>query len=124
MPHSPDVIPTLRYRDAVAAIEFLTNALGFKTNFVHEGEGGVIDHAQMTFGNGMIMLGTTRGDMYDSHASVYLIVEDPDSYHDRAVAAGADIAMPLTDQDYGSREFSVRDPEGNVWAFGTYRPEM
>ena len=48
---------------------------------------------------------------------------DPDGHHDRAVAAGAELVMGLTDQDYGSREYAVRDPEGNVWCFGTYRPE-
>jgi uncharacterized glyoxalase superfamily protein PhnB len=49
-------------------------------------------------------------------------VDDPDAHHARAKAAGAVIMMELTDQDYGSREYAARDPEGNVWCFGTYRP--
>jgi uncharacterized glyoxalase superfamily protein PhnB len=47
-------------------------------------------------------------------------VKEVDALHDRAKAAGAAIVMPLTDQDYGSRDFSVRDPEGHLWGFGTY----
>jgi uncharacterized glyoxalase superfamily protein PhnB len=54
----------------------------------------------------------------------YVTVDDPDALHDRAVAAGAEIVMGLTDQDYGSREFAARDPHGNVWSFGTYRPSL
>jgi hypothetical protein len=54
-------------------------------------------------------------------SSTYVVCEDPDALHDRALAAGAEIIRALTDQDYGSREFSARDPEGNVWSFGTYR---
>ena len=53
----------------------------------------------------------------------YLVVDDPDPLYERAKAAGAEILMEPTDQDYGSRDFSVRDPEGNIWSFGTYRPE-
>jgi uncharacterized glyoxalase superfamily protein PhnB len=56
-------------------------------------------------------------------SSTYVVVDDPDAHHERAVAAGAEIVRELTDTDYGSREFSARDPEGNLWSFGTYRPE-
>jgi uncharacterized glyoxalase superfamily protein PhnB len=47
-----------------------------------------------------------------------------DSLHDTAAAAGAEIVLPPTDQDYGSRDFAARDPEGNIWSFGTYRPDL
>ncbi len=50
------------------------------------------------------------------------MTDDPDGLYERAVAAGAEIVMAPTDQDYGSRDFSTRDVEGNVWAFGTYQP--
>jgi uncharacterized glyoxalase superfamily protein PhnB len=56
--------------------------------------------------------------------SVYVVVEDADAHHARAVAAGAEIVLPLRDQDYGSRDYSARDPEGNIWSFGTYRPQI
>jgi uncharacterized glyoxalase superfamily protein PhnB len=73
----------------------------------------------------MVMLGTSGvGDpQFDTrHSSAYVVVSDPDGLHERATAAGAEITRELQDTDYGSREFSARDPEGNVWSFGTYDP--
>ena len=55
--------------------------------------------------------------------SVYLVTDAPDDLHDRAVAAGAEIARELRDEDYGSRGFTARDLEGNLWSFGTYAGE-
>ena len=52
--------------------------------------------------------------------SVYVVTAEPDTIHDRAVAAGANIVRGLRYEDYGSRGFSASDPEGNVWSFGTY----
>jgi uncharacterized glyoxalase superfamily protein PhnB len=52
---------------------------------------------------------------------VYVAVDEVDSLHDRAKSAGAEIVMAPQDQDYGSRDFAARDPEGNIWSFGTYR---
>jgi uncharacterized glyoxalase superfamily protein PhnB len=61
--------------------------------------------------------------MYDTeHCVTYLALDDPDAHHAAAVQAGAEVVMELTDQPYGSREYAVRDPEGNVWCSGTYRP--
>ena len=108
---STDVIPTLRYRDADAAIAFLVDALGFERHAVHRGDDGKVVHAELRFGDGMVMLGSARDgdDPFATGRSVtYLVVGDPDAAHERAVAAGAEIASPLTDQDYGSREFAVR----------------
>jgi uncharacterized glyoxalase superfamily protein PhnB len=119
------IIPTLRYDDAKAAIDFLERAFGFDRKAVMENEDGTIGHAELTSGRGMVMIGSSgRGDsQFDTgHASIYVIVDDPDAVHDRAKAAGADISRELSDMDYGSREFSARDPEGNVWSFGTYDP--
>ena len=53
--------------------------------------------------------------------AVYVVTDNPDALHDRAIAAGATLVRGLNDTDYGSREFSVQDPEGNRWTFGTYR---
>ncbi len=119
------VIPTLRYQDAKGAIDFLESAFGFERKAVMENEDGTIGHAELTHGRGMVMIGSAGlGDpQFDTgHASIYVVVADPDALHDRARAAGADIARELADMDYGSREFSARDPEGNVWTFGTYDP--
>ena len=119
------VIPTLRYQDAKGAIEFLERAFGFERKAVMENEDGTIGHAELTHGRGMVMIGSAGiGDpQFDTgHASIYVVVDDPDARHERAPAAGAGVARELTDMDYGSREFTARDPEGNVWTFGTYDP--
>jgi uncharacterized glyoxalase superfamily protein PhnB len=119
------IIPALRYDDAKAAIDFLDRAFGFHRKAVHENEDGTIGHAELTSGRGMVMIGSTgAGDkQFDTaHASIYVIVDDPDALHERAKAAGAEITRELQDTDYGSREFSAADPEGNVWSFGTYDP--
>jgi uncharacterized glyoxalase superfamily protein PhnB len=113
------IIPTLRYTDAGAAIDFLERAFGFERR-----PGGTAEHSELTHGRGMVIVGTRKaGDRFDTgRAVVYVIVDDPDALHDRAKAAGAGIVMELTDQPYGSREFAAEDPEGNVWSFGTYDP--
>ncbi|MBX3026209.1 VOC family protein [bacterium] len=126
------IIPTLRYRDAAAAIDWLCRAFGFERHLVVPGEHGTIAHAQLTFGRGMIMLGSARDDAFGrlqrppaggvTTQSPYIIVADADAHHARAVAAGAEVVYPLTDEDYGGRGYSCRDPEGHLWSFGTYNP--
>ncbi len=128
------VIPAVRYRDAPAAIDWLCEAFGFEKQLVVPGGDGTVVHAQLVFGNGMIMVGSARDDAFgelqkpleDPDApvskSAYVVVSDVDAHHARAVAAGARIAMPPEDQDYGGRLYSCRDPEGNLWNFGSYDP--
>ncbi len=128
------VVPSLRYRDAPAAIEWLCEAFGFEKRLVVPGEDGTIAHAQLAFGNGMIMLGSASDDEFgrlqrpldtpDSPVSMsaYAIVDDVDAHHARAVGAGARVVMPPEDQDYGGRLYACRDPEGNLWNFGSYDP--
>jgi uncharacterized glyoxalase superfamily protein PhnB len=92
---------------------------------VSTGPDGQVGHAELAFGNGQVMPGTRTAEPspFDTGKScLYLVVEDPDAHHDRSVAAGAEIVMELTDRPYGSREYAARDPEGNVWCFGTYQP--
>jgi uncharacterized glyoxalase superfamily protein PhnB len=124
----PTVVPSLRYRDAKRAIEFLEEAFGFSRGMIVDGEDGTIAHAEMTYGpDGMVMLGTDRDDSYGSHIGqgwMYVVVEDADAHYAQAKAAGAEIVRELEDQDYGSRDYSARDFEGNLWSFGTYRPEL
>lgn len=121
---APAIYPTLRYDDAPAAIRFLTDAFGFETDEVYE-EKGLVSHALLGWKNGLVMLGSRRpGDPFDlGGCCLYVAVDDPDAHCAQAKAAGAEILMELTDQSYGSREYAARDPEGNVWCFGTYRPE-
>jgi uncharacterized glyoxalase superfamily protein PhnB len=121
--------PVLKYEDAHAAIDFLDRAFGFERQHVYEGENGGIAHAELKFAGDVVMLGSvSEGDPRFNRAagrtSVYVVVEDPDSLHARAKEAGAEIVMEPTEQDYGSRDFIARDPEGNLWSFGTYRPEI
>lgn len=123
--NAPSIYPTLRYTDAPSAIRFLTDALGFTVDHVVEAPDGTVPHATLSWGHGVIMISSRSSEPspFDTgQACLYLAVSDPDAAHDRAVAAGADIVMGLTDQEYGSREFAARDPEGNVWCFGTYQP--
>jgi uncharacterized glyoxalase superfamily protein PhnB len=134
---APDLIPALSYEDAPAAIEWLERAFGFERHAVYESEGGSIEHAELRVGSGMIMLGTAHepgGERYERFpvsapgpagaitAGFYVIVGDPDAHYERAKAAGAEIVTGLADQEYGSRDYTARDPEGHLWTFGTYRP--
>ncbi len=120
--------PTFRYRDAHAAIDFLERAFGFERKEVHESEDGTVQHAELRLGDGLIMLGDDDESDFAKVApppgsgSVYVAVDDVDALLARARAAGAEIVYGPRDQDYGSRDFSARDPEGNLWSFGTYRP--
>jgi uncharacterized glyoxalase superfamily protein PhnB len=128
------VIPTMRYDDAEAAIKWLCEAFGFEKHLVVPGEDGTIVHAQLVFGNGMVMLGSANESEFDSlqkppsalggvvSQSPYIIVEDADEHYSRAVSAGAEIVMEIKDADYGGREYSCRDPEGHLWNFGSYDP--
>ena len=122
---APSIYPTLSYTDAPAAIRFLTDVLGLSVGRIVEGPDGQVRHALLGWGNGIVMVSSRREQArpFDSGPTcLYLAVVNPDAVHDRATAAGAEIVMGLTDQEYGSREFAARDPEGNVWCFGTYQP--
>ena len=126
----PTIYPFLRYDDARAALEWLERAFGFRKTMEVPGPGGTIAHAQMSFGTGMVMLGSARApvnaqepeDALDARHGIYVAVDDADAHYARARAAGAEIARELEDTDYGSREYSARDLEGYHWSFGTYRP--
>lgn len=128
------VIPALRYRDAPAMIEWLCRVLGFEKHVVYEDGSGGIAHAQLRFGGGMIMLGSARDDDWGRHfaapeeiggrvtQSCCCIVADTDAHYGRAVAAGAEIVDALHSPEYGGRAYSCRDPEGQLWWFGSYDP--
>lgn len=128
------VIPGLRYRDAAAAVDWLCEAFGFEKHMVATGEGGTVEHAQLKFGNGMIMLGPVRDDDYGrlikqpadlggaETQAPYLIIDDVDAHCERARAAGATIVSEPDSPPYGGRFYSCRDPEGHLWNFGSYDP--
>ncbi|SEC72801.1 Uncharacterized conserved protein PhnB, glyoxalase superfamily [Streptomyces sp. 2231.1] len=127
----PSIYPTLLYADARAAIRQLTEALGFTELSVYETEDGKVMHAELVQGGGAVMIGSKgRGGLFDTAmkdagpAGVYVVVDDVDAHHQRAVEHGVEVVMPPTDQDYGSRDYMARDAEGNLWSFGTYAPEI
>src|SRR5438309_8500430 len=117
--------PLLRYKDARAAQQWLAEAFGFVPVALHQDDNGNIVHAEMRWGSDLIMFGTAREDRYGErvgHGWVYVTCDDPDALYARAKAAGAEVTMELTDQEYGSCDFAVRDLEGNQWNFGTSEP--
>jgi uncharacterized glyoxalase superfamily protein PhnB len=127
----PNIFPALRYRDAGAAVEFLKRAFGAAEKAVHRDDDGVIHHGELALGAGLVMLGQYSGDGWfggeaprplAGTVSLYVAVPDPDRHHATAAAAGAMIVRELEDTPYGSREYSARDCEGNLWSFGTYDP--
>lgn len=129
---SSTVIPTLRYRDAPAAIEYLQNVLGFEVVMVVDGADNHIDHAQLRHGTGMVMLSSVlENDFQQAVAdgrdptgtgAVYVVVEDPYEHAEKARSFGADIVMEPEEQDYGGAVYTLKDHEGNIWSFGSYNP--
>ena len=137
---APNIYPCLGYRNAKAAIRWLCEAFGFEERMVHPGEGDrEVAHAELSLGPGIVMLGSQREDAPSAGElapgstageldfaripfSIYVAIEDVDGHCERARSAGAEIVLEPYDTDYGSRDYSARDLERNVWSFGTYRP--
>lgn len=119
------IYPCFRYANAREAIRFLVDVLGFTEQAVY-GEGDFVEHAELRWPEGGgVMLGSVRADSAISElppgvGSAYIVTDHPDAIHDRVVGAGGKIVHPLQDEDYGSRGFTCRDPEGVHWSFGTY----
>ncbi len=128
------VMPTLRYRNAPAMVEWLVKVFGFERHAVYGNPDGTIAHAELALNGGMIMLGSTKDDEYGrgfkspdelggaETRSAYIVVSNADAAYKRAVDAGATVARPIADMPYGSREFTIKDPEGHSWSVGTYDP--
>jgi uncharacterized glyoxalase superfamily protein PhnB len=129
MASTPTFYPELLYRDADAAMRWLEDVLGCERHEDHRDEDGNVVHAELDFGGAILMLssaGVGREPFRSLPAGgrlVYCALDDVDSLYERARAAGADVAVDIMNTDYGSRDFTLRDPEGNLWAFGTYRPQ-
>lgn len=129
----PCIYPTLRYRNADAAIDWLITAAGFHEHAVYRDDSGIVMHAELALGSSIIMLGQARPGAYADMAgpvdtprtdAIYVAVADADDLFARMTAAGTQIVQPPYQTDYGSREFACRDPEGNLWSFGTYWPSV
>lgn len=123
MDQAPNVYPFLRFADADAALEWLGRAFGFKEQVVYrsgDDNTGPIVHGEISLGPGIVMFGEGEPD----DRGIYVAVEDAGDHYEQAKAAGAEIVREIEDTDYGSREYTARDPERNVWSFGTYRPSV
>jgi uncharacterized glyoxalase superfamily protein PhnB len=121
--------PVLVYDDAHAAMDFLEKAFGCERLRVYEGKNGGVAHAELRFGDEVLGLSSTGEgnplfNQVVGRGAVYVVTDEPDALHQRASEAGAEIVLPLKDEDYGSRGFTARDPEGNLWSFGTYQPKL
>ncbi|HEY5877896.1 MAG TPA: VOC family protein [Nakamurella sp.] len=128
----PGAWPTLSYRDAEAALRYLTEVIGFTESAVHRGDERPIVHAELLWPDGGgIMFGSEPEDKPWSGSAggpgtgtVYLSIGSPDGVDGlaaRVTAAGWTLLRELNETDYGSREFAFLDPEGNAWSVGTYR---
>ena len=133
--HGSALIPSLRYHDARAAIAWLERAFGFERHAVYDGPDGTVAHAELRFGNGMIMLGSATNPSPLKHlyatpaeaggrvtSPLYLVVPDCEPVWQRAQSAGAKIVMELREMEYGGKAFSVLDLEGYLWSVGEYDP--
>ena len=127
----PNIFPAVRYRDADAGVAFLKSAFGATEKAVHGREDGAIAHAELALGAGLVMVGRYSENGWlggeaprplSSTVSIYVVVDDPDRHRAAAGESGATIVRELEDTEYGSREYSARDLEGNLWSFGTYDP--
>jgi uncharacterized glyoxalase superfamily protein PhnB len=128
-------IPNLIYSEANAAVSFLKKAFGFKERGVYKDDNGKIFHAQLVLGKALIMVNPFNPDSafgkmlnlpknlkgYNTQTP-YFIIENVDEHYKNAKANGAEIVMDIKDEDYGGRGYSCKDPEGNIWSFGSYNP--
>jgi uncharacterized glyoxalase superfamily protein PhnB len=130
---TPRVFPVLRYEDAPAAFEWLSRTFGFEKQMIVPGPKGTIAHAQLRYGGSVVMIGTAQEDELGLKTpaqlgaptqALYVQVDDVNAHHDRAKEAGAEIIVGLEETPYGSREYVARDPEGHVWSFGNYAPDL
>lgn len=125
------IYAAINYADPNAAVDWLCKAFGFTAENVHHDDAGVVQHAVLSLGTSRIMvsgprepgwLGGAAAAPLASPISLYAVVDDPVAHHDRALAEGATVVREPEHTDYGSHEYSARDPEGNLWSFGTYQP--
>lgn len=128
------LIPCLSYRDAPAAIEWPCNTVGFEKKLVVPGENNTVVHAELSFGNGMLMLGSVKAGEYGKlmaqpddvggrqTQTIYVVVPDADAVYERVRSAGTEIIIDIKDEEFGGRGFTCRDIERHVWSIGTDDP--
>jgi uncharacterized glyoxalase superfamily protein PhnB len=119
-----DISPYLYYEDGAAAMDWLIEAFGFEEAMRMTDDDGRVVHGELTLGDSRVMLGQIDRSGYESPrkrgggtAGVHVYVDDVDAHFERAKAAGADIRMEPTDQEYGDRRYDAKDLEGHDWFF-------
>ena len=119
----PTIFPIIRFNDSAAGLAWLKDVLGFEEHGVFRGEDGTIQHGELRLGDAWVMVGSEpEGGDHAGTGFLYLAVDDAGAAFERAKAAGADLGSELESRDYGGREFSLRDHEGNLWSVGEYDP--
>jgi uncharacterized glyoxalase superfamily protein PhnB len=119
--------PYLSYRDAASALRFLEEVFGFTTVVRRDAPDGPVQHAEATFDESAVMMGTADHQSAPLEGAsvgqgVYVFVEDVDAHFERAWEAGARVAYEPEDTEWGTHRNGVLDPEGYEWSFGSYRP--
>jgi uncharacterized glyoxalase superfamily protein PhnB len=123
----PSLTAVVCYQDPKAALAWLERAFGFELYMLIEDEAGAPLHAEMRFGNSLLMVGSEWTENHKSPkvlggkntGAVHVQLEaDIDSHCARAWAAGAEIVQALATQPYGDRTYACRDPEGHIWSVG------
>jgi uncharacterized glyoxalase superfamily protein PhnB len=132
-PDWPRISNTLWYDDGKQAIDWLCRAFGFEVRLLIEGEGGRVEHSELVFGEGLIMVGEAKPEKFPhsrapsqvggaNTQNMMVYVDDVQAHHDRAVAAGAVVTMEMKTSDYGEdywsdRGYECRDIGGHHWWF-------
>jgi uncharacterized glyoxalase superfamily protein PhnB len=119
------IYPYLLYHSCENALDWLSRAFGFEEVLRYQGEQGYVTHAEMKLGDAHVFMGSP-GEGYRNPkeqggetVGLYVYVDDVDAHYAHAQAAGAEFREEPTDQEYGERRYSARDPEGHLWYFAT-----
>jgi uncharacterized glyoxalase superfamily protein PhnB len=120
------IFPYLYVQDVRSYLDFLRRAFGFEQRLLHQKDVDHV-HAEATLGDTVVMIGcasprwgtSTPRQLGSRHAALYVLVDDVDAHCRRARSAGARILEEPTDQEYGHRRYTVRDPEDQEWYFAS-----
>ncbi|MEM1151122.1 MAG: VOC family protein [Pseudomonadota bacterium] len=117
---TPSIVPYLSYKNGAAAIDFLVAAFGFAVNIRADAEDGSVEHAELVYGDGVVLMGTA--DLPTGSPGIYVVVDDVDAHYTNAIKQGAHLVYPPEDTEWGTRRYRCKDPEGHEWTFGSYAP--
>lgn len=124
----PRITPHIFYDDVGAAMDWLTNAFGFRVRLRMTDKSGKVVHGELEVEDSLVMLGlAAEWDDWVSpqtHGQItgrlYIFVDDVDAHYERAVKAGAQIIRPPADQYWGDRVYECIDLEGHRWKFARH----